>query len=289
MRKHFLILMLLTLLPLAGWAQFSVGNYVPKGDFIYKITQAAAGDTPGKVIVFGIREGRNPVDETTKALNLEGKITIGIIDGPSFDFVVDYAQNSDVVGESQALRKTYTWVDYNTIPTEVGAFAGMVTAESVVIPKEFLQIKENTFYGYTNMKSISFEEGSQVKTIKSGAFNTTQIRTFDFSNCSKLTTLKEGVFVQTGTAVNSYVTSITLPLQSEALTDISTAFQRLPNLEAINNLDKSLIYKVVANAFSGDTKLKNLALPGTVKIIANGAFAGSGIGMQRKCTLMCMR
>ena len=269
MRKHFLILMLLALLPLAGWAQFSVDNYVPKGKFIYKITQAAVGETPGRVVLYGIRAGQNPVDES-KALNLEGKITIQIVDGPSYDFIVDYALDD-------ALKKTYNFVNYSTNPTLAGAFEGMTIAESVVIPKEFLTIKNGTFYGYTNMKSISFEANSEVKTIESGAFNTTQIKTFDFSNCSKLTAINEGLFVEADPAINSYVETIILPESSEALTTIGTAFQRLTNLSEIRNLDKSLIETVVANAFSGDVNLTSLSLPATVKTIKDGAFKNSGI------------
>ena len=261
--------MLLSLLPLAGWAQFSVNNYVQKGNFIYKITQAAVGEDPGRVVLYGIRDGYNPVDEN-KALNLEGKITIAIVDGPSFDFIVDYA-NTD------ALKNTYAFTTFDADPTLVGAFAGMVNAESVVIPKEFLTIKANQFYGYTNMKSISFQEGSQVETIESGAFNTTQIETFDFRYCSKLTAIAEGLFVEAGDAINSYVKTITLPEASEALVTIGTAFQRLPNLSAINNLDKSKITTVEALAFKGDTSLEILALPNTVQTIAATAFQGSGI------------
>ncbi len=270
MRKHFLILMLLALLPLAGFAQFQLNNYVRSGNYIYQIKDPSDGVNPGKVKLIGIIDGKNPVDAETKVLTLKGKISINVDEEYSVDFYVNDA-------DENAIKKTYSWHGFATDPTIVGDFAGRVEAKSVVIPKEFLKVKANFFYGYTNMNAISFEENSEVTEIESGAFNTTQIKTFDFSNCSKLATLKEGVFVESGTAVNSYVTTITLPKQSEALTDISTAFQRLPNLTKIENLDKSLIYKVVANAFSGDTNLKNLALPSTVKIIANGAFAGSGI------------
>jgi len=269
MKKNFLLLFLMALMPLAGWAQFAVNNYVPKGNFIYKITQAADGATPGKVVLYGIRDGQNPVD-AQKALNLEGKITIAIVDGPSFDFIVDYANE-------EALRKTYNWTSYTAAPTEVGAFAGMVNAESVVIPKEFLEIKANTFVGYTNMKSISFEANSEVTTIASGSFSTTQISTFDFSNCSKLTAINNGVFVEAAPAINSYVKTIKLPLNSEVLTTIGTAFQRLPELTTITNLDKSKITTVAANAFDGDAKLETLALPGTVQTIAANAFVNSGI------------
>ena len=269
MRKHFLILMLLTLLPLAGWAQFAVNNYVPKGNFIYKITQAADVDNPGKVVLYGIRNGYNPVD-AEKALNLEGKITISIVDGPSYDFIVDHA-------EALALRKSYTWTSYNVAPTLVGDFSGMVTATSVVIPKEFLNITADQFYGYTNMKSISFQEGSEVTTIESGAFNTTQISTFDFSNCSKLTAINNGLFVEAAPAINSYVKTITLPEASEALVTIGTAFQRLPNLTAINNLDKSKITTVAVEAFYGDDKLETLAFPNTVQTIEANAFQGSSV------------
>ena len=269
MRKHFLLLMLMALLPLAGWAQFAVNNYVPKGNFIYKITKAADASTPGEVVLYGIRDGQNPVD-AQKALNLEGKITIAIVDGPSFDFIVDYANE-------EALRKTYNWTSYTDVPTEVGEFAGMVVAESVVIPKEFQTIKANTFKGYTNMKTISFEANSEVTTIESGSFNTTQINTFDFSNCSKLTSLQNGVFVEASPAVNSYVKTVKLPANSEALTTIGTAFQRLPELTTITNLEHSLITTVAADAFNGDAKLKTLVLPGTVQTIAANAFRASGI------------
>jgi len=269
MRKHFLLLMLMALLPLAGWAQFAVNNFVPKGNFIYKITKAADASTPGEVVLYGIRDGQNPVD-AQKALNLEGKITIAIVDGPSFDFIVDYARE-------EALRMTYNWTSYTSDPKEVGEFAGMVVAESVVIPKEFQTIKANTFKGYTNMKTISFEANSEVTTIESGSFNTTQINTFDFSNCSKLTSLANGVFVEDAPAVNSYVKTVKLPLSSEALTTIGTAFQRLPELTTITNLEHSLITTVAADAFKGDAKLKTLVLPGTVQTIATNAFRASGI------------
>jgi len=269
MRKHFLILMLLALLPLAGFAQFQVNNYVRSGNYIYQIKTASDGVNPGKVKLIGIVDGKNPVGDD-KVLNLKGKITISLDDEYSVDFYVNDAADD-------AIKKTYSWKGFANEPTVVGDFAGRVEAESVVIPKEFLKVKKDFFYGYTNMKAISFEENSEVTEIESGAFNTTQIRKFDFSNCSKLATLNSGVFVQEGTAVNSYVTTITLPEQSEALTDISTAFQRLPNLTEIKNLDKSLITTVVLDAFKGDTKLETLELPGTVQTIANGAFAGSGI------------
>jgi len=269
MKKNFLLLFLMALMPLAGWAQFSVGNYLKKDNYIYEITQAAVGTTPGRVQLHGILDGMNPVD-ANKVLVLEGKVTMQIVGGDSFDFIVDYAK-------ADALKKTYTYVNYATAPTEVGAFAGMTTAESVVIPKEFLEIKATTFVGYTNMKSISFEANSEVTTIESGSFSTTQISTFDFSNCSKLTTINNGVFVEASPAINSYVTTITLPANSEALTDIGTAFQRLPNLTAINNLDQSKITTVAANAFDGDAKLETLALPGTVQTITAAAFVNSGI------------
>ena len=269
MRKNFLLLFLMALMPLAGWAQFSVGNYLKKDNYIYEITQQAVGSTPGRVELLGILDGMNPVD-ANKALVLEGKVTMQIVGGDSFDFIVDFAR-------PDALKKTYTYVNYATAPTEVGAFAGMTTAESVVIPKEFLTIKATTFVGYTNMKSISFEANSEVTTIENGSFSTTQISTFDFSNCAKLTTIGNGVFVEASPAINSYVKTITLPANSEALTNIGTAFQRLPNLTAINNLDQSKITTVAANAFDGDAKLETLALPGTVQTIAANAFVNSGI------------
>ena len=272
MRKHFLILMLLTLLPLAGWAQgiLAPNSYFKNGNFVYKvITSPVANGAAGTAQLVGVRDGYNPVD-ADKKLNLDGNFSIVVLED-NYSLVVTSTS-------ADALRNYYD-IEAGALVNK-GEFTAKTTATSVVIPKEYTTIVENTFVGYTNLASISFEEGSVVETIESGAFTTTQISNFDFSNCSKLTTIQAGLFVETIGGVkqtNSYITTISLPIGSEVLTTIGTAFQNLPNLTALNNLDQTKITTVEALAFNNDAKLETLALPATVETIEATAFQNCGV------------
>ena len=272
MRKHFLILMLMTLLPLAGWAQgiLAPNSYFKNGNFVYQvITTPEANGAAGTARLVGVREGYNPVDADNK-LNLDGHFTIVVLEDK---YTLDVIEAT-----ATALKNNYDIVAGAL--TAKGEFAGRTSAKTVVIPKQYTTIKAGTFEGYTNLASISFEADAEVTTIETGAFTTTQISNFDFTNCAKLTTIQAGLFVETigGTKqTNSYITTISLPIGSSVLTTIGTAFQNLPNLKALNNLDQTKITTVEAEAFKGDTKLETLALPNTIQTIQANAFQGSGV------------
>ena len=272
MRKHFLILMLMTLLPLAGWAQgiLAPNSYFKNGNFVYQvITTPEANGAAGTARLVGVREGYNPVDADNK-LNLDGHFTIVVLED---NYTLDVIEAT-----ATALKNNYDIVA--GVLTAKGEFAGRTSAKTVVIPKQYTTIKAGTFEGYTNLASISFEADAEVTTIETGAFTTTQISNFDFTNCAKLTTIQAGLFVETigGTKqTNSYITTISLPIGSSVLTTIGTAFQNLPNLKALNNLDQTKITTIEPKAFENDAKLKTLALPSTVQTIAEGAFEGSGV------------
>ena len=274
MRKHFLILMLMALLPLASWAQgvgiLAPNTYFKNGNFVYQvITTPEANGAAGTAKLVGVREGYNPVDANNQ-LNLDGHFTIVVLED---DYTLD-------VVEATATALKYNYDIVSGALTQKSEFAGRTAAKSVVIPKQYTKIYAGTFEGYTNLASISFEADAEVTMIESGAFTTTQISNFDFTNCAKLTTIQAGLFVETigGTKqTNSYITTISLPIGSSVLTTIGTAFQNLPNLTALNNLDQTKITTIEAKAFDKDAKLKTLALPSTVQTIAEGAFEGSGV------------
>ena len=66
MRKHFLILMLMALLPLAGWAQgggiLAPNSYFKNGNFVYKVlTSPVANGAAGTAQLVGVRDGYNTV------------------------------------------------------------------------------------------------------------------------------------------------------------------------------------------------------------------------------------
>ena len=260
-------LMLLGLLAMGSttaFAQRNVGELFPEGNFIYEVTKVQ-GSLPGEVKVVAVRDGKNPV--TAGSLELKGYLETTV-----FEDV--YKFNVTTLGAG-ALQNTGKTTDGTTL-TITGEFAGKATATTVVIPKQFKVIPSNAFEGFTNITSISFEEGSLVEDIQNNAFTTTQISKFDFSPCSKLAALNDEVFVEAG-KMNSFVTEITLPENSTLLKDIQGAFKNLPNLTKITNLEKSSITQIITEAFANDVKLTSLTLPGTVKTIAAEAFKGSGI------------
>lgn len=262
MRKNFLILMLMALLPLAGFAQRNVNDIFPAGNFVYKVTAIMDGTLPGEVTLIGIRDGKDPIVDG--ALEIPGLMTATLFDE-------DYSFNVTALG-ANALQQRM-----NASGVVQGTFTETAGATKVTFPAPIKSLPTNCLKGYTNISTISFAEGSELETIADGAFATTQIKEFDFSNCSNLAALTNAVFVEAAPAVNSYITKITLPENSLLLKQIGTAFQRLTELSEIKNLEKSAITEVVADAFKGDAKLKTIELPGTVETIAAGAFGASGV------------
>ncbi len=263
-------------------AQPAVGKYFPKGSFIYQVkTMPADAATPGTAEIVAVLKDQNPVDGTV--LKLEGNVST---------VYFDVTYNFDVVGVKEtitppiksvgALQTTAKFLGENKDPLtdaskEIAEFAGMVTAQSVEIPAQFTSIATEAFAGYTSIKNITFATGSKLTTIKSQGFTSTQTAIFNFSNCTELTTIEDRAFVDaTPGKENTYITSITLPATSK-VNDINKAFQNLPNMTEIVNLDKSKITNVEASAFLGDKKLTTVVLPNTVKTIEAAAFQNSSV------------
>ena len=261
MRKNFLILMLMTLLPLAGWAQRNVGDVFPADNFVYQVTATMDGTDPGEVTLIGIRDGKTPIVDA--ALVIPNQMSADLF-GDTYTF------NVTALGANALQQRLDATGAY------MGTFTGTAAAKTIEFPAHITEIPANCFNGWTNVNSITFAEGSELETINNYAFATTQITSFDFSPCSQLAALPDEVFVEAG-KTNTYITSITLPENSMLLKDIQGAFKHLPNLTAINNLEKSAITTVIAEAFDGDAKLAKIELPGTVQTIAANAFKNCGV------------
>lgn len=285
MRKNFLILMLMTLLPLAGWAQRNVGDLFPADAYVYEVLATMDGTDPGEVALIGIRDGWTaPADHPEKALIQDGALVIpnqmsADLFGETYTFNV--VQLGVTAAQATANPKLTAYANplqtrLNATGVAQGTFTGTSAAKSIVFPAHIKEIPENCFNGWTNVNSITFATGSELETINNYAFATTQITKFDFSPCSQLAALPDEVFVEAG-KINTYITSITLPENSMLLKDIQGAFKHLPNLTAINNLEKSAITQVIAEAFDGDAKLAKIELPGTVQTIAANAFKNCGV------------
>ena len=158
------------------------------------------------------------------------------------------------------------------------AFKSQMTLSAVTIPSSYEHIGAYAFYSCSDLATITFQLNSKLKTIGNEAFATTQVTEYDFTNCTMLTGLPERAFTENGdTKLNSYITKITLPT-STAFKTVSTSLAKLPELTPANlNIKDTKITDVVANAFTKSDKLTALELPGTVKTIAESAFAGSKV------------
>lgn len=251
----------------------TVGNYIVSGNFIYKVITAYDPVTPaaGTVSIEAIRATKNPVDAEGK-LNLVGHIETDLFED-HYEF--------DVVKISAGALQQYGTATTGTATYAAGAaFDHIVDAKSVVIPKEFTTVETGTFVSYTNISSITFEAGSQLTTVQTQAFTTTQTKVFDFSPCTKLYALPNEAFVETG-LTNTYITTVTLPDHSADSPVVpfvlNKSLIRLPKLTTINNLDKCNVQVFVADAFNGDASLASLEIPASTITIQDAAFQNSGI------------
>lgn len=247
-------------------------NYALLGLLAFSLT-ASAQQYEGDELEVGCYKYTVNADLGTK---LNGTVTVvEVLDQDNFikDNVLQFPGNI----EYQVGSKKYTYKVTKMAPTLFHDIA--YDAKSVTIPKELTEIPEGAFNTCTRLETITFEAGSQVKTIKNKAFASTMITSFDFTPCTLLEELDDNVFIDVDkpeTNVNSFITSVTLPTGPE-FKHINAAFRNLPELTEIVNLDKSYITELVAGSFDGDKKLTTVSLPNTIKWIDGNALEGSAV------------
>ncbi|MBR1519908.1 MAG: leucine-rich repeat protein [Bacteroidaceae bacterium] len=243
--KFALLTAIAVLSSTSAWAVKVSGDTFAYGYYNYQVAANPDASNNLKVNILGIRTGYE--DQVNKAGNLEIPTTFDMVD-------LDIEYHVSVV----AFAAT--------------TFQNLTAVTGVTIPATFTDIPANAFKGCTNITSITFAAGSQVRTIGANAFGTTRITNFDFSPCVKLAELVDETFVEPGQN-NSFITTITLPAQPY-FKHINGAFKNLTNLATLNGLENTYVTEIIDDAFTG-TKLKNINLPATVKYIASNALKGS--------------
>jgi hypothetical protein len=167
------------------------------------------------------------------------------------------------------------------IPAE--AFKDQVDVTKVNFPAELTSIGASAFQGCTLLAEITFAANSQLTSIGTKAFATTQIVNPDFTNCVVLPSLPDLLFTD-GVFTNSYVQTIKFPT-SAVFTTFGTALADLPKLKTANIADTK-IQIVKAGAFKGTSAfyatedpatngIRKVELPATVKSIQASAFENS--------------
>jgi len=169
-----------------------------------------------------------------------------------------------------------------TIP--FSAFSNMQGITSVWIPASVEVIDYQAFAGCRNLKSILFEEGSQLKSIKSHAFSGSGIESVQlpesvselvapFAGCKSLESFSFPPLV-TEMAADSFngcqsLKSVILP---EGLTSIpQRAFSGCSSLETFSIPDT--VSEIGDRAFSSCKSLWEIVIPETVEKIGNYAFS----------------
>jgi uncharacterized protein YdeI (BOF family) len=167
------------------------------------------------------------------------------------------------------------------IPAE--AFKDQVDVTKVNFPAELTSIGASAFQGCTLLAEITFAANSQLTSIGTKAFATTQIVNPDFTNCVVLPSLPDLLFTD-GVFTNSYVQTIKFP-KSAVFTTFGTALADLPKLKTAN-IAETKIQIVKAGAFDGTSAfyatedpatngIRSVELPATVKSIEADAFENS--------------
>lgn len=282
MKKQFkfMLVALMTLLTTGAWAQdlkLEAGQTTTDGNFKFIIT--AADDpaaNPNKTTLDAEATFAGYVDETL-AVNDAGAIQL-----PS-GFNVTVSSKTWAVKVTAIQDKAWDAENKQFKENEAvqiltpNANNRLAYAASVVIPASYKAIPSHCFDGCSNLSSITFATGSNVRSIGKYAFATTQITDFDFSPCTKLTELPDEVFVEKGgNRKNTFIKTVTIP-NSPYFQHINGAFRNLTALTTINNLATGYVTEIIGKSFSGCDALTALSLGGDLNYIAYNALEGSKI------------
>ena len=130
----------------------------------------------------------------------------------------------------------------NANPNVGNMFQGS-TIESITIPASWTSLPSSIFAGMTNLKTVIFEENSQLTALPYGTFNgCSALERIDLTNCTLITVIDRQVF------------------------------QGCSSLEEI--LLPSTLVTIESLAFNGCASLKTISIPATVKEISSDAFDG---------------
>jgi len=146
-----------------------------------------------------------------------------------------------------------------------GAFAG-TSITSVHIPASVTSIAENAFKGCTNLTSVTFATGSQLKTIGNRAFDSCE-RLTSISIPNSVTSIGGWAFHGSGLA------SINIPA---GVTSIGNeVFRWCTSLTNVTFATGSKLTSIADSMFYDCTNLASITIPASVTSIGSGVFGGS--------------
>lgn len=167
------------------------------------------------------------------------------------------------------------------------------TLSDIVIPKQIdgvdvVSIGNGAFMGFTNITSISFEDGNKITKLGSSAFcdlpnltsfempqKLTVIPMYCFKGCKNLTFVELGksvVSIEYGAFYKSGILSIKLPDTLTTLGQMSFSSTPLTNISIPDG-----VVEIPFECFSGCDKLTSVKLGSKIETIGSSSFSYSGI------------
>ena len=140
---------------------------------------------------------------------------------------------------------------YSSSSAYYGAFEGCTSLTSIEIPASAETIGENAFNRCKALTTVTFEKGSQLKTIEGGYYDKTTDCYGAFSDCTSLT-------------------SIEIPASVETIG--STAFERCTALTTVTFEKGSQLKIIELDTFRSCHSLTSIEIPASVETIGAAAF-----------------
>ena len=258
MKKNFLLLFLMALLPLAGRAAGNLTGTIQDNLKGLKFTIIEVYNTvpEGKANIVSVSQNNwnEKADDNTK-LVIPATITFSV-KGKDFEDV-------DIDKE----------VTFDVVEIDANGFANLEDLASVTIPASIKTIGESAFADDYSLTSVQIATGSKLTEIGNYAFSAWIAEKFDLSSATSLAVLPAKLFLTAGAEQNPYVKEVVLPA---SITDINTALAKLPNLEKVNITDTKLA-SLEAGALENNTKITALELPATCTTIEASALKSTKV------------
>jgi len=158
---------------------------------------------------------------------------------------------------------------------DTGAFAGCSALTSIIIPNSVNSFAEQVFSGSSALRSITFEDDSQITSIPTNCFIGLNIETFSFGANSSVTSIGAGAF-----GGCSHLLSIIIPSSVTTISADTNMFGGCSSLSSIIFEDGSLLTVAPDSCFSGLVALSNFSFG------ANSHLTSLGIGVFGGCSLL---
>ena len=157
-----------------------------------------------------------------------------------------------------------------------GAFSDCTALTSIEIPASVETIEAAAFKGCSSLATVTFENGSQLKTIGGGSYSSGA-----FSDCTALTSIEIPASVETIEAAAfkdcSSLTSIEIPASVETIK--ASAFKGCSSLATVTFENGSQLKTIEggypsSGTFADCTALTSIEIPASVETIEAAAFKG---------------